>query len=45
MKIQTWKIIDFKYGIKSVWDQVLKFCVDHSSVRLVLPGESLTMIS
>jgi hypothetical protein len=43
--IKNWKIVDFKYGEKSLWDSALHFCIIHTNVGLVLPGESTSMIS
>ncbi len=43
--IPGWKIADFKYGAKSLWDAALKFCMVNPKVGLVLPGESTSMIS
>jgi len=41
----SWKVIDFKFGIPSLWGPALKFCLDHPQVGLVIPGESTSMIS
>lgn len=43
--VENWKIVDFKYGKKSLWDSALKYCTDHTDVGLILPGESTSMIS
>lgn len=43
--VETWKVIDFKYGQKSLWDTALHFCMLKLKVGLILPGESTSMIS
>ncbi len=43
--IPNWKVMDFKYGEKSYWEKALKFCLLHTDVALILPGESTSMIS
>jgi hypothetical protein len=45
IKNNPWTVIDFKYGIPSVWGPALKYCLENDGVILVLPGESTSMIS
>ncbi|RZI45249.1 hypothetical protein EDM53_05570 [Rickettsiales endosymbiont of Peranema trichophorum] len=42
---KSWKVVDFNFGIRNLWGQALKFCLEHSTIPLILPGESTSMIS
>ncbi len=42
---KPWTIVDFKFGAPSLWRPSLKFCLDNPSTTLLLPGESISMIS
>lgn len=44
-KGKNWQVKDFRYGEPSEWDAALKFVIMHPRVKLILPGESTSMIS